>query len=55
VPVARVHGEVDLERVQELGSTLAETVGPRDRGLVLDLSAVDYSTAPACTSCTSSC
>jgi anti-anti-sigma factor len=42
VPVARVHGDVDLERVQELGSTLAATVGPRDRGLVLDLSAVDY-------------
>ena len=42
VPVARIHGEVDLERVGELGRTLAGTVGPRDRGLVLDLSAVDY-------------
>jgi anti-anti-sigma factor len=42
VPVARVHGEVDLDRVQELGRTLAATVGPRDHGLVLDLSAVDY-------------
>jgi anti-anti-sigma factor len=42
VPVARVHGEVDLGRVRELGATLAATVRPRDRGLVLDLSAVDY-------------
>jgi anti-anti-sigma factor len=42
VAVARVRGEVDLERVPELGSTLAASVGPRDRGLVLDLSAVDY-------------
>jgi anti-sigma B factor antagonist len=42
VPVARVHGEVDRGRVQELGATLAATIQPRDRGLVLDLSAVDY-------------
>jgi anti-anti-sigma factor len=42
VPVVRVHGEVDLARVRELGTTLAATVGPRDRGLVLDLGAVDY-------------
>jgi anti-anti-sigma factor len=42
VPVARVRGEVDLRRVQELAPTLAAAVQPRHRGLVLDLSAVDY-------------
>lgn len=42
VPVARVQGEVDLGRVDELGAALAATVQPRDRGLVLDLSAVEY-------------
>jgi anti-anti-sigma factor len=42
VPVTRVYGEVDRGRVQELGRTLAASVEPRDRGLVLDLSSVDY-------------
>jgi anti-anti-sigma factor len=42
VPIARVHGEVDRGRVRELGAKLAASVQPRDRGLVLDLSAVDY-------------
>jgi anti-anti-sigma factor len=42
VPVARLRGEVDLARVQELRPTLAAGAQPSDRGLVLDLSAVDY-------------
>jgi anti-anti-sigma factor len=42
VPVVRVHGEVDLRRVQELRPALAAAVRPLDRGLVLDLGAVDY-------------
>jgi anti-anti-sigma factor len=42
VPVARLRGEVDLGGVAELGPSLAATVQPHDRGLVLDLSAVDY-------------
>jgi anti-anti-sigma factor len=42
VPVARVGGEVDLGRVQELRAALAAAARPSDRGLVLDLSAVDY-------------
>jgi anti-anti-sigma factor len=42
VPVARVRGEVDLRRVQELRPTLVAAVKPSDRGLVLDLGAVDY-------------
>ncbi|MEA2155538.1 MAG: hypothetical protein QOE11_1678 [Solirubrobacteraceae bacterium] len=42
VPVARIRGEVDLGRKAQLAATLAAAVQPRDRGLVLDLSAVDY-------------
>jgi len=42
VPVARLQGEVDLGGVAQLGPSLAATVQPHDRGLVLDLSAVDY-------------
>ncbi|HUR85124.1 MAG TPA: SpoIIE family protein phosphatase [Solirubrobacteraceae bacterium] len=42
VPVARVVGEIDLARVGELSVQLIAAAGPRDRGLVLDLSAVEY-------------
>jgi anti-anti-sigma factor len=42
VPVARMRGEVDLGRIDELATAVAAAVGPRDRGLVLDLSAVQY-------------
>ncbi len=42
VPVARLHGEVDLGRKAALGAELVAAVGPHDRGIVLDLSAVDY-------------
>ena len=42
VPVARLHGEVDLGRKAQIAAALAAAVAPRDRGLVLDLSAVDY-------------
>ena len=42
VPIACVEGEIDLARVGELSMELAAAVGPRDRGLVLDLSAVEY-------------
>jgi anti-anti-sigma factor len=42
VPVARVRGEVDLGSVHELRAALAAAARPSDRGLVLDLSAVDY-------------
>ncbi len=42
VPVARLRGEVDLGRKAQLAAALDAAVRPRDRGLVLDLSAVDY-------------
>ena len=42
VPVARLEGEVDLGRKAQLAAALAAAVEPRDRGLVLDLSAVAY-------------
>jgi anti-anti-sigma factor len=42
VPVARLHGEVDLGHKAQLASALTAAAQPRDRGLVLDLSAVDY-------------
>jgi anti-anti-sigma factor len=42
VPVARLHGEVDLGRKAPLSAALAGAVRARDRGMVLDLSAVDY-------------
>jgi anti-anti-sigma factor len=42
VPVARLHGEVDLGRKAPLSAALAAAVRARDRGMVLDLSAVDY-------------
>ncbi len=42
VPVARLQGEVDLGRKAQLAAALAAAVEPRDRGLVLDLSCVDY-------------
>ncbi len=42
VPIARVEGEIDLARVGELSAELAAAVSPGDRGLVLDLSAVEY-------------
>jgi anti-anti-sigma factor len=42
VPVARLCGEIDLERKLGLGARLAEAVTARDRGIVLDLTAVDY-------------
>ena len=42
VPVARLQGEVDLGRKAQLAAALAAAVEPRDRGLVLDLSAVEY-------------
>jgi anti-anti-sigma factor len=42
VPVARLRGEVDLGRKAQLAAALAGAVAPRDRGLVLDLGAVDY-------------
>ena len=42
VPVVRLQGEVDLGHVDEVAPALAAAVGPRDRGLVLDLSAVRY-------------
>ncbi|MFP5364454.1 MAG: SpoIIE family protein phosphatase [Thermoleophilia bacterium] len=42
VTVARLQGDVDLAGIAALGSTLAAAVPDGDRGLVLDLSAVDY-------------
>jgi anti-anti-sigma factor len=42
VPVARLRGEVDLDRKLQLGATLVGAVRARDRGIVLDLSEVDY-------------
>jgi anti-anti-sigma factor len=42
VPVARLLGEVDLGRKAQLAAALAAAVEPRDRGLVLDLSCVEY-------------
>jgi anti-anti-sigma factor len=42
VPIARLHGEVDLSRKAQLASALTSAAQPRDRGLVLDLSDVDY-------------
>jgi anti-anti-sigma factor len=42
VPVARLEGEVDLGRKARLAVALAAAALPRDRGLVLDLSAVEY-------------
>lgn len=42
VPVAHLQGEIDLGRKVQLAAALAAAVQPRDRGLVLDLSAVDY-------------
>jgi anti-anti-sigma factor len=42
VPVARLRGEVDRGRKEQLARALAAAVKPPDRGLVLDLSAVEY-------------
>jgi anti-anti-sigma factor len=42
VPVARLRGEVDLSRKPRLAAALATAVTAPDRGLVLDLSAVEY-------------
>jgi|GEM_PF-711939 len=42
VPVARLRGEVDLGRKAQLAAALARAIAPRDRGLVLDLSLVEY-------------
>jgi anti-anti-sigma factor len=42
VPVARLRGEVDLARKQQLAAALAAAVTAPDRGLVLDLSDVEY-------------
>jgi anti-anti-sigma factor len=42
VPVARLHGEIDLVHKAQLGAALAAAVQPRDRGLVLDLTPVAY-------------
>ena len=42
MPVARLEGEVDLARVPELRAELVAAVEPSDRGLVLDLTGVDY-------------
>jgi anti-anti-sigma factor len=42
VPIARLRGDVDLARKDRLAAALAAVVTPPDRGLVLDLSEVDY-------------
>ncbi|MDQ3849036.1 MAG: anti-sigma factor antagonist, partial [Actinomycetota bacterium] len=42
VPVARLRGEVDLPGVPALREALGASVRPGDRGLVLDLTAVEY-------------
>ncbi len=42
VPVARLRGEIDLTHVTGLADALSAAVPDGDRGLVLDLDAVDY-------------
>jgi anti-anti-sigma factor len=42
VPVVLMRGEIDLGRKAQLAAALAAAVKPRDRGLVLDLSVVEY-------------
>jgi anti-anti-sigma factor len=42
VTVARLEGEVDLQGVAALGSSLAREARDGDRGLVLDLNGVEY-------------
>jgi anti-anti-sigma factor len=42
ITVARLEGEVDLQGVAELGSSLAREARDGDRGLVLDLNGVEY-------------
>jgi anti-anti-sigma factor len=42
VTVARLEGEVDLQGVAALGSSLARAARDGDRGLVLDLNGVEY-------------
>jgi anti-sigma B factor antagonist len=42
VPVARLHGDIDISNAQDLGDALAAAVENDAFGLVLDLSQLDY-------------